>query len=268
MLRSIKANSIPDDVGYATIRLGPENTERLRVIRDLARQMEWDVGAHKKPHLLMQDLDIHSSREVRALASSSEVVDPIAAYLGSYPVFQYAAIWHSPNTKYYAGRSQDFHLDGEDLRQVKCFMPLEDIEEENGPLTVIRADTSERLFDQLVQDGTITERNTKLDDDVIERLVPKENWESLTGKLGDASFVDTSRCYHFGSRGTRPRTLLQLHYYTMAAVMVPLFIRNTRKYADEKETLLFGYHHDLFRNRRRRYWARAMSQRGQQDVAA
>lgn len=55
--------------------------------------------------------------------------------------------------KTFVGDSQRYHLDREDWSQVKCNVFLEDIDEDCGPLTVIPADESRKIFERLRKEG-------------------------------------------------------------------------------------------------------------------
>ena len=52
-------------------------------------------------------------------------------------------VWYSPNNESsdLIG-SQLYHFDREDFRQIKCFIPIEDIDKDCGPITLISAKNS------------------------------------------------------------------------------------------------------------------------------
>ena len=43
-------------------------------------------------------------------------------------------------------RSQNWHIDGEDYKQVKVWIPIEKVEEDCGPLNVINIEETRKIF--------------------------------------------------------------------------------------------------------------------------
>jgi hypothetical protein len=123
----------------------------------------------KKPFLLQEDLrpDNPKMRPVFDLACDPVLLKPITEYLGVAPALHSAQIWISPNKHRVAGRSQDFHFDGEDKKQVKCFINIEEVSEEAGPFTLIPAKRSMEVYQRLKNSGSIDRRNEKVGDNAI-----------------------------------------------------------------------------------------------------
>ena len=107
--------------------------------------------------------------------------------------------------------SQQWHLDGGDIRQLKLFLYLNDIDEDAGPLTIIPAEESRHLIKRL------NYVKGKLPDDKVAALVPQEKWIQLIGSKGTLVVCDTSSCFHFGGRAREgERLFLEFHYSTSA----------------------------------------------------
>ncbi len=126
---------------------------------------------------------------------SRPVLDTATAYLGSVPMLSGAALWWTPENDT-ALRSQLYHFDAEDERQVKLLLNVFETTPENGPFTVIPADLSE----------SIRRRHSlraRIPDELVAAECGLENALELTGPPGSGGFVDTCRCLHFGSRQTR-----------------------------------------------------------------
>ena len=147
------------------------------------------------------------------LALGDEVVSIVSDYLGMIPVLTYVDVWYSPHEEKPPRSSQLFHLDNADVRQVKLFLHCEDVLAASGPLTVLDASTSRRLANQIGYRLS----QTRVDDETVERTLGGARWVALEGSAGAAAFVDTSRCFHFGSRveaGAAPRKLVVFQYLT------------------------------------------------------
>jgi hypothetical protein len=200
-----------------------------------------------------------ANQAIFELAADPLVLGPISEYLGSLPVLADAMIWYSPNNSFEYGRSQEFHLDGEDVRQVKCFVHLRDVNPQTGPLTIIGAKESFQLYRSLRTAGLTHARNKKFSDDVIFSHTDAKSIP-LCGEKGSVSFIDTCRCYHYGSRPSeKPRLVLVFHYYSTNSADMPVWGRHVNmpfSLPQIPQTIasnVFGFsHHHFPRARRKR----------------
>ena len=150
----------------------------------------------------------HESRILK-LATTPSIVKTVGAYLGCLPVLTYVNVWYSRPTgeASQAEGSQMWHLDHEDLRQMKVFIYCDDVDERCGPLKVVSAKASLDYVNSLNY-RTVSETK-RLSDDAISAA----EHITLTGKQGSLAFVDTSRCFHLGSREmNKPRLVIALQY--------------------------------------------------------
>ncbi len=175
-----------------------------------------DIGALRsksRKSYLIKVLDtrtLSAKSEIVKLAFDSHLLRVVAEYLGCFPTLTYVDIWYSPND---GGQqldgSQLFHLDHEDLTQLKCFVYVDEVGEAQGPSRLLSAADSAKLVRRL--DYRATER---------EKRVPDEQFEDqpvfvATGPKGAVLFADTSRCFHAGSRGGgKPRLAIVYQYLT------------------------------------------------------
>ncbi len=158
------------------------------------------------------------------LASHPSILEIVTAYLGVFPVLGSLRILFSPNDKQ-IGESQLFHVDPEGFKQVKIFIPIRDVTELNSPLTFLPLDKTQEIRSR----GGHLSYQKRLDDTEVLRFVPRRDWVEFTGKRGDLAFVDTSNCYHFGSRpGEKSRYLLFLHYLSPFSTAFPVFGKRAR----------------------------------------
>jgi hypothetical protein len=146
------------------------------------------------------------------LALSEEVVAIASDYLGMIPILTYVDVWYSPHVDRPTWSSQLFHLDHADVTQLKLFLHCGDVTPASGPLTVLTASDSRRLAKRV---NYRLEQTRVTDETVNTALGPDRS--VLDGPRGTAYFVDTSRCFHFGSRveaGAPPRQLVVFQYLT------------------------------------------------------
>lgn len=141
------------------------------------------------------------------------VVAPVAEYLGMVPVLHAIDLWYSFHRADAPVRSQRWHLDSGDTTQIKVWIHCSDVGLDSGPLTVIDAATSDNIAHEIAYDFGDGHR---VEDERVEELAGAAV-TSLEGPAGTVHFVDTSRCFHMGSRvaatGT-PRRVFVAQYLT------------------------------------------------------
>jgi hypothetical protein len=148
------------------------------------------------------------------LALDERVVAPISLYLGVVPILMDIDLWYSVHHPKAPKSSQLWHMDTDDTTLVKLWVHLSDVDHRSGPLTVLDATDSARLAEAIAYDYS---DGYRVPDERVGALVGPERSVSFEGSVGALEFVDTGRCFHFGSRvsedGT-PRRLLMLEYQT------------------------------------------------------
>ncbi|MGH2404792.1 MAG: phytanoyl-CoA dioxygenase family protein [bacterium] len=158
---------------------------------------------------------------IARLATHPAMIKPFAEYLGIVPILHALQLMYSPNHRLVQGSSQYYHLDGQDVKSLQVFVYLQDVTEDNGPLTLLAARPSERIADTLRYRKAAASR--RIDDGVIDRSAGgNRDVHVLTGRAGSVLIFDGDRCFHFGSRkATRPRRILHYAYVTPFAFTLP-----------------------------------------------
>ncbi len=188
----------------------------------------------KKPFLINKEIDLSNNKnnDLLMLIMNKDIIGPISRYLNQIPTLIDASIMYSPNKIFEKGRSQEYHLDGEDIKQIKLWIPLKNINKKNGPLSIINKNDSDKIYKFLFKTNCkkkfgIPLRNQKLTDEKILKYKPKEN--QLLGNQNNIFFIDTSNCYHYGSRpskNSKPRFILSFHFITSQSRVIPLWYKN------------------------------------------
>ena len=148
------------------------------------------------------------------LALDERVIGPISAYLGVVPVLTEVDVWYSVHQPKAPKRSQLWHMDSDDTTLVKLWVHLSDVDARSGPLTALRASDSARLADAVAYnygDGY------RVPDDRVSPVFAADRQVVFVGPPGTIDFIDTCRCFHFGSRVSAdgvPRRLLMVEYQT------------------------------------------------------
>lgn len=221
-----KTVAIDKNQGFLKINMShdPVFKSCLERAKELFYKVDWDSDIFKKTFLKTKGIELNDPQNKALLnfIANPRLISIIADYLGYIPVVASVRLWYSPNNEF-NGRSQNFHIDGEDVSQLKCFIPLSEVTSESGPLTVLSAQKSRAIFEKLYADKTVKKRNTKIPDEQILPYVDHSDLHVMTGNEGDVFFADTCRCYHYGSRpGTAARKILMIQFHSPYARVLPL----------------------------------------------
>lgn len=172
---------------------------------------------------------------------SEPFIDLVTKYLGTLPILDTFKMWYSPNNSENSTGSQLVHRDAEDFKQLKIFIPIEEVQKENGPLHVLDKNNSEILYKDLIKKNIVTRRNQKIEDEHVKNVIHK--FTPITLNMNQCALVDTCNCYHFGSRKSlKDRKILLLHFTTAFSAKTPIFrnYNSKNKFKSEKEKLVYG----------------------------
>lgn len=207
-----KALPITDPQGYRIYGPGelPGAAQAVQALRGMFADEKTNGPlaelAKSKPFLISVAPDqrtILANEAVRDFVLSDEVVDTVTRYLGEVPILtEILLLWTPPNET--VQKSQMYHYDGEDLRQIKLFLNVFDVDDDCGPFTLLPADLSGEVS---AQSGYKGGKGPRLDDEAVNKAAAGKEVQ-VKGDAGSGIFVDTSRCLHFGSRGNRKERLV------------------------------------------------------------
>ena len=159
------------------------------------------------------------ARDLISFALNPMLLAVASRYFGVLPVLGAVRILYSPNSNEQLLNSQKFHIDPEGARQIKVFMAIREVTRDNGPFTFVPESLSRKMLDS----GDRRFQVTRIQDAHIMEYAPESQWVAHVGKPGDAVFVDTSNCFHFGSRQSKhPRHLLYVQYYDPFSAIFPV----------------------------------------------
>ena len=160
---------------------------------------------------LISDEEFDTDSEIFKFATSNKVINIVSNYLGFIPLLTNISIWHSPNDINIENSSQFFHLDHEDINQVKCYFLIDDVDMKMGPTQFIDAYNSKIILKKI--NYRITKKTKRISDKNIFEYVNKEDINFCDGKKNTMFFLDTSQCFHAGSRKSeKSRTILFFQY--------------------------------------------------------
>ena len=152
-------------------------------------------------------------------ALQPDLLATVGDYLGLVPILTSVGVYYSDAVEGVPTSSQLYHCDADDTTQVKVFVYCSDVDAPCGPLTVIDAATT-----AAVQRRTGYAYGKRLPDERIRASVAQVTEHVIVGTTGTVALVDTSRCFHYGSRvtaGAAPRLALIIQYSTPYSFMLP-----------------------------------------------
>jgi hypothetical protein len=210
-----RAISISEDKGFRFF--GPGEIDGVESLVNACRALFEEAKASSvladqvrgKPFLVpvaARQQDLMAIPEVRDFVLSPQIVDTAIKYFGEVPILSdMLLLWSPPNDTNV--KSQQYHFDAEDYRQLKVFVNIFDTTVECGPLTLIGSTASAKVARRAQYAGG---RRSRLADESIEDVTPRDDIVAAIGPAGSGIFVDTSRCLHYGSRGNKKERLVLL----------------------------------------------------------
>ena len=142
------------------------------------------------------------------VALDVKLLEIVASYLGLWPCLHSVAGWLNYSTDAPAETSQLWHRDPEDLKLVKVFIYLEDVEEAQGPFTYI---PKTQPFGSRAPQALRCQAK-RIDDDRMRRFFPPERWKVCTGPAGTMIVADTVGFHRGGKPTTGTRLLITFTY--------------------------------------------------------
>jgi hypothetical protein len=170
--------------------------------------------ARKRKEFLLNLLDLATvdrHHSLVRLALRPDLLDAVVAYMGTVPVLRSMQVLYSGPVDRELMSSQLYHCDADDVRQVKIFVLCTDVTADSGPLTLLNAARSAavRRHIRYPYDSRLT------DAQVHAAIGSDPEPVEVVGPSGTVCLVDTSRCFHFGSRvvpGAAPRLVAMVQF--------------------------------------------------------
>jgi hypothetical protein len=227
--------AIPADAGFLIVP--PDRfPETAAIVADARAALDRFDGSaprqgKRKKRFLQNVLDpstLTLESAVVRFALRADVLAMVSRYLGIVPLLSTITVFHSDTTEGAPTSSQLYHCDGDDITQVKIFVYCTDVTPESGPLTVLDAKRTRQL-----QERTDYQFRDRLSDEKVRKIIGDATGHPILGPSGTAAFVDTSRCFHFGSRvapAAPPRLVTMVQYQTPYSFVIA---------ADGEESLPF-----------------------------
>jgi hypothetical protein len=226
--RPLPQFEVPWADGYRSFAPGtfPEADEGARAAVALLARTEQALQERRKARTSKQFLvnlltpaEVTADHPLLRLALRPDLLEAVIAYMGTVPILRSIQVFYSGVVDREPVASQLYHCDADDVRQLKIFLLCREVGRANGPLTMLDASRSER-----VRQATNYQYNDRLTDEAVANVLGPHQPFELVGAPGTSCLVDTSRCFHFGSRvepGAAPRLVAMVQYLSPLAFVLP-----------------------------------------------
>lgn len=153
--------------------------------------------------------DIIQNKWVQELIMDPVLISIAGSYLGTHPIFDFAAMWWSTDSKKNKeDAAQEYHFDLDRPKWLKIFIYLTDVNGDNGPHCYI---SETHKVGSKPQD-ILNRGYVRVSDQELKKYYPKSNFKEITGLSGTIVFGDTG-CWHKGKPIIKgDRLILQLEY--------------------------------------------------------
>jgi hypothetical protein len=215
--RRTLARSVPPANDVDATRLQADGYVRVSLREDLQRPLiaasrEKLASAASLPQRgkkaffsqLLSDEDGGLDDIYMRVALDEEMLRMVAGYLGGAPFLESVELLYSKPIEGAPVQSQLWHRDRTDAAIMKMFVYISDVGEENGPFVFLAKEQSDRIPAHLPHYVT---------DERMKKYVALSEAVTVKGEAGTAFLIDTTNCYHLGSRCKQPR-LAYLAYYS------------------------------------------------------
>lgn len=217
---------IPADAGFSVVPAGFFR-ETAEIVSDAHLALSnfdatYPPGGKNRKRFLQNVLDpstLAVDSPIVRFALRCDVLSAVSTYLGVVPFLTTINVFHSDTIEGSPTSSQLYHCDGDDVTQVKIFVHCSDVDMRSGPLTILDAAST-----RAVQRQTGYQYRQRLTDEQVHGVVGRSEEHPILGPSGTVVFVDTSRCFHFGSRvapDAPPRLVTMVQYQTPYSFMLP-----------------------------------------------
>lgn len=241
-------NTIAEKNGYAVFQF-PDRQLIFEAIKHTEKITKKPNIENINKYQTLEHIDVNDVKNdiIVNLAAHESILYPVSTYLNTFPILWGVSVWYMPaSSKNYEGSSQQFHFDREDVKQIKCFIPLDDLTYESGPTCILPFNKTKYVYKKLCSKKYSKSLKNRFADEDIYKYIDERDVIPLLANKGSFILLDTTNCLHCGGRDpNRERRMLVLHYFSAFSPKLPLVCRkrNTNRIflSDEYKKYLFMY---------------------------
>jgi hypothetical protein len=161
-------------------------------------------------NLVSYDEGIPEHDPLLRLALDPKLLEIISGYFGFWPCVHSVGAWLNYPTGAPAQLSQLWHRDPGDLKVIKVFIYLSDVDAQCGPFTYIPGTHPFGSVNALTKK---LDEKKRVSDDLMARVLPSQSWRVCTGPANTMIVADTLG-FHRGGKPIAGRRILITFTYT------------------------------------------------------
>lgn len=160
-------------------------------------------GQNTRKNFFENLYEFNEEDEITNFALQEKLLDIISGYLKICPTINSIQFISSNSKKKEYYSSMNWHLDSHHKKLIKIiFLPF-DLSNENGPTHYLDKTTTQKI----IQKDNYFSAPNYFSDNEFKNICPdyENQINKLIGKKGDFLIIDTSKCFHMGSRNAENR---------------------------------------------------------------
>lgn len=169
-----------------------------------------NINSSKKGFFFVKEFNEHEIFHFSTIILNKVFLKIVSLYFKTYPVIHSARHVKTNSThikKYYS--SMNWHLDNHHNKMIKIILLTSDVNIQSGPLCFVNKNISKIIKQNLYFKAPIY----FTDDEMLNCYTNFQNEINIfTGKKGDILILDTSKCFHMGSRNANEREQFFITY--------------------------------------------------------
>jgi hypothetical protein len=166
-------------------------------------------------HLLSADQRHGADSALLRLALDKKLLEIVSLYLGMWPRLHAIGAWLNFPTPDQAKTSQLWHRDPEDLRLIKAFIYLVDVDADHGPFCYI---PKTQPFGARAAINPTSGNPKHIADEEMQAAIPAQDWLACTGPAGTMILADTVG-FHRGGKPTVGHRIVISFTYTSGTAL-------------------------------------------------
>lgn len=191
-----------NEKGYSKCKLSEIFSKHNELLEFLKAKVEINKSRKKNTNKSffhnLYDLQVTENNDVFVeFSTSKQILEICSNYLKSIPILSGIQIIKSEKSEKKFS-SMNWHFDSHHNKLLKIMILIHDVSEKNGPTTFLDKNSTELLIKKnflfrcpkYFQDSELKHYMFDLDQRILK----------FTGKAGDVLIIDTSKCFHMGSR--------------------------------------------------------------------
>jgi hypothetical protein len=180
-------------------------------------------SAYKKDylvHLVPPEQKHAPDSPLLRLALDEKLLEIVSLYLGMWPRLHSIAAWLNFPSPDHAKQSQLWHRDPEDIKLLKVFIYLDDVNADRGPFCYI---PKTQPFGSRSAVNPQHADHKRITDDEMRAAIPAQDWLACTGPAGTMVLADTVGFHRGGKPAIGNRLLITFTYTSGSPFVKRLF---------------------------------------------